>query len=121
MPTIYTFGKLQPFATVHRDERHGVARRFVLFLLALVIQGDLLQEGLQAVERRLRGGAGAVQRRNEVLEVADAVLGGFGILLGTAQLGEVADLVQEMVGQGLQGVRVAGQGFGRAAARACAR
>ena len=47
-------GKLQPFATVHRDERHGVARLLVLFFLAFVIQGDLFQEGLQAVERRLR-------------------------------------------------------------------
>ena len=66
--------------------------------------------------RRSNGGAatasGAVQRRDQVFEVPDAVLGGFLILLGTAQLGEVADLFQEPVGERLQGVRVVREALG---------
>jgi hypothetical protein len=38
-------GKFQTFATVHRNQRYGVALGFLL-LLSLAIQRDLLQKGL---------------------------------------------------------------------------
>src|SRR5512137_2057765 len=59
-------GKLQPFATVHRDEGHGVAWRLVLLVLALVIQANLFEESLETVEGRLRGRFGIIQGGDEV-------------------------------------------------------
>ena len=76
----------------------------VLFLLvlALVVERDFFEKGLQAGRTAAGGAPDAVQRGNQSLQVADAVLGGLRILFGAAQFGEVADLVEEMVGPGLQ-------------------
>ena len=92
--------EFQSLATVHGDERHGVAG--FLFLLALAVEGDVLQKGLQPVGRWVGGPAKIVERGGQLAQVADAGLGILGIFLRTLELGEITGLVQEMIGPGLQ-------------------
>ena len=72
---------------------------FLLFL-AVGIERDVFEKFLQAV---MQGGAGrcaAVEGGDEVLQVAHAVLAGFGVLFGAAEFGEVAGFVEEGVRPG---------------------
>lgn len=45
--------KLEALATVHGDERHGIAARFVLFL-AFGIEHDVFKKILQSLKQRVR-------------------------------------------------------------------
>src|SRR5207249_4694069 len=91
----------QPFTTVHGDQRHRVGWPFVFFL-PLGVEGDFFEKRLQAIERRLWSVFIAVQRGDEVLEVADAAFSGFGSFFGTAQLVEITDFVQPTARPGVE-------------------
>src|SRR6266576_4183493 len=92
--------KFQSLATVHRDERDGVTFGFLL-LLAFGIETDLFQEGLQTLEK-WRGERASIQRGDEVLQVPNAVLPGFAVLLGTPQLIVIPEFTEKKFGPGLQ-------------------
>ena len=92
--------KFQPLATVHGDERHGIAS--LRFLLAFAVEGDVLQKGLQPVGQRVGGPAKIVERGGQFAQVANAGLGVFGIFFQPLEFFEIAGFLQKMFAPGLQ-------------------
>ena len=92
------------------------------FLLALAVERDVLQEGLQPVGRRVAGPAKIVERGGQFAQVADAVLGVLGDFFPTAAVRRNSRSRPGNVGPGLQR-RAAARGppalIGQLRARVC--
>src|SRR5207248_11416799 len=69
-------------STVHRDERDGIVRPFVL-LLPFAVESDVLEKSFYSFERGEGRGSRLIESRDEFLQIADAALGGLGSFLGT--------------------------------------
>ncbi len=88
--------KFQSLATVHRDERDGVA--FVFFLVfAVAVERGVFEKFFQSFGQRRVRRRTAVECRNNFSQVADAVIAVFFIFFRAAQFVEVTNFVEKFV------------------------
>ena len=88
--------KLQSLATVHRNQRHGVPGLF-LFLGAIIVQCNILQERLELIHRQNAPRA-SIHRDDQFFQVSNAIAGRLDIFFGSLQFIVIANFTQECVG-----------------------
>lgn len=98
---------LQALATVHRDERDGIAFHFLVFS-TLGVESHLFHELDQAVLWLGRAARCGIERGNEFRDIFHPVFGRLGVFLGLAQVIQITGLGQEIIRPTAKGKGVVG-------------